>query len=116
MGRARLAYGWRHACWPLQNDWMANNKADLKNSAAYVHSGIHLIALSFVFGWVAVPLAFSHLLIDTRTPVVWWSMLIKQTQPTGSRTPFVDIGIEVRFWTDQVFHIMCVAVAALVIG
>lgn len=30
--------------------------------------------------------------------------------------PAYDVGTEVRFWTDQVFHIACVAAAALIIG
>jgi hypothetical protein len=70
------------ADWPLQNDWMANNKAT-NLGANLVHSGIHLWALLFVFGWVAVPLAVLHGLIDTRKPVVWWSRLVRQTQPSG---------------------------------
>lgn len=28
----------------------------------------------------------------------------------------VDVGLEVRFWTDQTFHITCIAIAALVVG
>lgn len=102
------------ADWPLQNDWMANNKANLKHPAAYVHSGIHAVLLAFVFGWAAILLAIVHLLIDTRKPVVWWSKFIGQTQPTN--TASYSIGLEVRFWTDQVFHIICIAVAALMIG
>jgi hypothetical protein len=112
------------ADWPLQNDWMANNKANLRSSAGYVHAGIHGLALALVFGWVAAPLAVAHLLIDTRKPVVWWSRLIGQTQPTGEQAVtwnepkplvVVDIGTEVRFWTDQVFHIVCIAIAALLV-
>jgi hypothetical protein len=117
------------ADWPLQNDWMANNKAtSLKANA--VHAGIHGLALALVFGWAAVPLAVAHGLIDTRKPVVWWSKLVGQTQPgtnfellTGSgepvkpaRVPLYDVGTEVRFWTDQVFHIACIAVAALAVA
>lgn len=140
------------ADFPLQNDWMANNKAKRRerwrrrwndhsdtqprdrwwdrHPAAYVHAGIHGVLLAFVFGWVAIPLAVVHLIIDTRKPVVWWSQLVKQTQPKGDvvdlgyRTGFVDkrylvvlydIGTEVRIWTDQTFHIACVAVAALLV-
>ncbi len=147
------------ADWPLQNDWMANNKALRRtprlrrgdgmltpprlyqptprwwdrHPAAYVHASIHGVLLALVFGWLALPLALLHLLIDTRVPVVWWSQLVKQTQPKGQQT-FVfpediqatnqvgfrersmlyDVGLEVRFWTDQVFHIVCVALFALI--
>jgi hypothetical protein len=112
------------ADWVLQNDWMANNKQSLLHPAAYVHALIHGLCLAFIFGWAAVFLACAHLLIDTRKPVEWWSKLIRQTQPQGKgvrltgSTEYVmlwDAGTEVRFWTDQVFHIACIAVAALVI-
>jgi hypothetical protein len=141
------------ADWPLQNDWMANNKMKRfdpegtamgsdpgwlylhllwiwRHPAAYVHAGIHCALLALVFGWVAIPLAVVHLIIDTRVPVVWWSSkVIKQTQPKNNilysnsslaenevhEIPVYDVGMEVRFWTDQVFHITCIAVAALLV-
>ena len=116
------------ADWPLQNDWMATNKANLWYWAGYVHASIHGILLSIIFGWAAIPLAIVHLLIDTRVPVIWWSKLIGQTQSQGSIAlafdeegqiymsgPLYDIGTEVRFWTDQVFHIVCIAIAALLV-
>ncbi len=114
------------ADWPLQNDWMAKNKASLRHPAGYVHAGIHGALLALVFGWVAAPLAVAHLLIDTRKPVVWLSQLVRQTQPgpvafvrdaNGADGPLlVDVGLMVRFWTDQVWHIACIAVAALAVG
>lgn len=117
------------ADWPLQNDWMAKHKQSLKHPAGYVHAGIHTALLSIIFGWAAIPLGVVHLLIDTRKPLEWWSKLIRQTQPenryffqrsdTSRHTYEVmvyDIGTEVRFWTDQVFHITCVAIAALLIA
>jgi hypothetical protein len=146
------------ADWPLQNDWMANNKAKrgkpgalsdplalerqpwwLRHPAAYVHAAIHGVLLALVFGWVAGPLALAHLVIDCRWPVAKWSRFMRQTQPraptwathhgldpdcgagvrlttSGRGGPLVDVGLEVRFWTDQVFHIACIALAALVVG
>lgn len=125
------------ADWPLQNDWMAKNKANFGHRAGAVHAGIHGLVLSLVFGWAAIPLSILHYLIDLRKPVEWWSKLIKQTQPEGdyalvgqdplredpegehrflvTSVPLYDIGLEVRFWTDQVFHITCIAAAALVV-
>lgn len=134
------------ADWPLQNDWMVNNKMLRRyrwhkstngpmdtwwdrHPSAYVHAGIHGVLLALIFGWLAVPLAIVHLIIDTRAPVMWWSKKIGQTQPSGTvvETGFdteawkagtavlYDMGTEVRFWTDQVFHIICVAVAALLV-
>ena len=86
-----------------------------RHQAAYVHALIHGLLLSVIFGWVAILLAITHLIIDTRTPVVWWSKWIEQTQPLGKGAPIVDVGLEVRIWTDQVFHIFCIAVAALLV-
>lgn len=84
-----------------------------RHPAAYVHAGIHGLVLALVFGWVAVPLALAHLVIDTRTPVAWWSRLIRQTQPGGQG---FDIGADVRIWADQVWHVATIAVAALTVG
>jgi len=136
------------ADWPLQNDWMAQNKMKagypgdhlawvwtprtrwfFRHPAAYVHSGIHCIFLALIFGWAAIFLAVIHLIIDCRWPVVWWSTrVIKQTQPSGMYVetsgpfpefavpePIYSMGHEVRIWTDQVFHIACIAVAALLV-
>jgi hypothetical protein len=113
------------ADWPLQNDWMARNKANPWHLAGVVHAGVHLVALTLVFGWwPSFALAVVHYLIDLRKPVAWWSRFMRQTQPeglltttiTGRERPLYDIGTEVRFWTDQVFHIACIAIAALVIA
>lgn len=113
------------ADWPLQSDWMAKNKTSLGHVASYVHGFIHGVLLSLVFGLAAVPLAILHMLIDTRKPVIWWSKLWRQTPPgeNGIRVPgkdeyvmLYDMGTEVRIWVDQVFHIICIAVAALLIA
>lgn len=117
------------ADWLLQNDWMSTNKVKVLHPAGYVHALIHGFLLSFIFGWAFIPLAIAHLLIDFRKPVQWWSKLIRQTQPKNQiyfrrmhnwqdtqEIPLYDIGLEVRIWTDQVFHILCVAVAALLIA
>ena len=127
------------ADWPLQNDWMANNKMRraplgevpgdgltyppgrmrpytlwfLRHPAAYVHSGIHGVLLALIFGWAAVALAWAHLIIDCRWVVEKWSKIVGQTQPGGGS---YNIGLEVRFWTDQVFHIVCIAIAALLVS
>jgi hypothetical protein len=148
------------ADWPLQNDWMANNKMRRRDRgaikvidrldkieagseglrgtivesheepnptrwwdrhpAAYVHAGIHGILLSLIFGWAAIPLAVVHLIIDCRWIVAKWSQLIRQTEDTAlvlsnPRVALMSIGLEVRFWTDQVFHIFTIAVAALLV-
>jgi hypothetical protein len=96
--------------WLLQNDWMARNKAILKHPAAYVHSGIHLVGLLLIFPpLAAVAIAFIHLLIDTRLPLVAWRNLFRQTR-TG------PAALHVAMWGDQVAHIIVLALAALIVG
>lgn len=114
------------ADWPLQNDWMAKGKAAFPSWPNFVHGLIHALLLSVVFGpIIGGALGVTHALIDTRVPVVWWSKRIGQTQPSGQQASswagyldqrpvdVVDIGMEVRFWTDQVFHISMIAIAAI---
>lgn len=96
--------------WILQNDWMARNKSNLLHPAAWVHSGLHLLGIWIIFPtWAAVLIAITHLLIDTRVPLVWWRKFYRQTT-TG------DVALHVALWSDQVAHIMVLAIAALVIG
>lgn len=132
------------ADWPLQSDWMAKGKAwpwrwSIAGLApAFTHGAIHGIALLLVFGyWPAVVLALAHIAIDTRVPVAWFSRIMRQTPPgppafwksrgmgyeadlgTKVERPdamLMDLGLTVRFWTDQVWHIACIALAALVIA
>lgn len=126
--------------WILQNEWMALNKMKRRphkafqrdplfnphhptsspevwwdrHPAAYVHSGLHLIFMALVFPWwAALVVAIAHFFIDMRTPVAWWSKLIKQTQPSGQS---FDIGADVRIWNDQVWHITVIALVALLIS
>lgn len=112
-----------------------------RHPASYVHAAIHGVFLAWVFAWGFIPLVIAHLLIDTRKPVVWWSKFIGQTQPLTDRKltlwppprgsiydpvyppvsgeipqSTMDVGMEVRFWNDQVFHIVCIAILALVVG
>lgn len=96
--------------WILQNHWMAQNKSNLLHPASYVHSGIHLVGLLLIFPWyAALAIALSHLLIDTRKPLLWWRVFFRQTQ-TG------DVALHVALWSDQVAHIVVIAIAALIIG
>ena len=97
------------ADWIFQNDWMARNKASLRHPAAWVHSGIHLLAMLFVFPlWAAVLIAVIHMFIDTRKPVQFWQRIFRQTT-TGS------VGLTVSIWVDQVFHITVITIVVLII-
>lgn len=94
--------------WFLQNDWQARYKTSLKHPAAYVHSGLHLAGLLFLFLWpAALFIAITHLLIDTRKPLIWWRNFIKQT--TDPNNPAT---IHVAFWQDQVAHIVIIALVS----
>jgi len=98
------------ADWFFQNDWMAKNKTSLFHPAAWVHSAIHMVALSFVFPvMLAVPLGLLHALIDTRTPLQFWRKAFRQTTEGPA-------AIHVAFWQDQVAHAICIALAAALAG
>lgn len=97
--------------WFFQNEWQAVNKTNWKHPAAWVHSGLHLIALLFVFPPIfAVCLAISHFLVDLRKPLVWWRKTIKQATDLGN-----PVTIHVAFWQDQCAHVLCLAIAAVLV-
>lgn len=95
------------ADWLLQSEWMAVHKVNLRHPAAWVHSGIHTAGLSLVFTWpLALFVGVTHLLIDTRIPLLWWMRIVKQV-PKDARMPIVEI------WLDQVMHITVLALVVL---
>ncbi|MEZ4680331.1 MAG: DUF3307 domain-containing protein [Caldilineaceae bacterium] len=95
------------ADWLFQTNWMALHKSKLRHPASWVHSGIHSAGLCLVFAWpVALLIGITHLLIDTRKPLLWWMRVVKQ-MPLHDRSPTVEI------WLDQVMHITVLAGAAL---
>lgn len=113
------------ADWFLQNDWMARNKADLGHIAAWVHSGIHFALMLPIFGWAISGLIFvTHILIDTRKPLIWWRRVFGQTvyKPIPEEAGVYPVherefchnsaAFAVAFWQDQVAHIVVVALAA----
>lgn len=92
------------ADWLLQNDWMANNKPNLKHPAAWLHAAIQAIALAIALGWQAgLVLGLIHLLVDTRCPLGYWQRVFKQTMD-GPAT------LHVAIWGDQVTHIIMIAI------
>jgi hypothetical protein len=93
--------------WLFQNHWMAENKADLRHPAGYVHAGLHTLALLLVFpAAAAAVLGVLHLLIDTRRPLAWWRRFFRQTGDGPA-------ALHVAIWADQVLHIAAIAAAAL---
>ena len=96
--------------WLFQNEWIAENKVDLRHPAGYVHAASHALALLLVFPpLAALALGVAHLLIDTRKPLTWWAKVMSQT---------VDgpIAVAVHIWRDQALHVATIALAALVVG
>lgn len=107
-----------------------------RHPAAYAHAGVHALAFALLLGWASLPLAVVHLLIDTRTPVAWWARLVRQTPPNPepmevlarvdparpieagnvARYLPVDIGMLVRMAVDQAWHVVSIAVAALLVA
>lgn len=98
------------ADWLLQNDWMAVNKVrPFKSPAAWVHAAQHFVFLWLVFPFVvALVLAAVHLVVDTRTPLVWWRGAMGQARPGN---PVRD---HVAIWQDQVVHILCIYAAVVI--
>jgi hypothetical protein len=98
------------ADWLLQNVWQAKYKRDLRHPAAWVHSGIHTALYLLVFPWhIAVLLGLTHILIDTRKPLQWWDKYVEQSHEG-------EIELHVMIWRDQVLHILCIAIAALIVA
>ena len=89
--------------WLFQNDWMAQNKTELRHPAAWVHSAIHGVLLGLALGWMGgLVLAVIHLLVDTRIPLAVWSGWLRQTRGGPLQG-------HVQIWADQVVHIACIA-------
>jgi hypothetical protein len=95
------------ADWFFQNDWMAKNKVSLKHSAAWVHSGIHLVCFLPVFGVWALAVFATHLIIDTRKPLIWWRKTFKMTTD-----PANPASMHVAIWQDQMAHILVIIAVA----
>lgn len=94
----------------LQNAWMNKNKTNLKHPGAWVHSGIHTILLLSVFPpLAAILLGVSHLLIDTRKPLMWWRKIYHQDTEGPAFISFA-------MWQDQVLHFFMLGLAARIVG
>jgi hypothetical protein len=91
------------ADWLFQNEWMASKKSDLREPAAWVHSGIHVLFMWLIFPWyLALLIGFSHLVIDSRRPVHWWMSTIKG-MPVSTHSEIMMLGM------DQTFHVLVLA-------
>lgn len=96
--------------WLGQTEWIALNKPDLKHPAAYLHAGVHALALWIVFPLgAALALGVAHLAIDTRRPLEVWSRVM--SQPKEGAEAFT-----IHVWRDQALHIAVIAVAALIVA
>ncbi|MCW5875442.1 MAG: DUF3307 domain-containing protein [Anaerolineales bacterium] len=94
------------ADWFLQSDWMAQHKTSLYHPAAWVHSGIHTLGYLLVLpANAALALGISHLLIDTRKPLIWLRALF--AQKLGAYEPAFEL------WQDQAAHLILLALVAL---
>ncbi len=98
------------ADWLLQNEWMAKNKTSLRHPAAYVHGLIYMICLMGVFPlWAAFIVSITHILIDTRKPLLWWRKIFKRT-PNAEEDTLVALG------EDQALHLVILAVMAIIVS
>lgn len=127
------------ADWLTQNEWIAINKMKRRKErrwnfasekaefgsrwwdrhpSLYVHGAFHFAFTLLVFPfWAAAAVAAIHMVIDTREPVIGWSRLIHQTQPDPDLPPaYLGIGQAVMIASDQVWHMLVIAIAALLVG
>jgi hypothetical protein len=96
--------------WLFQNEWIAENKANLRHPAGYLHAAAHGLALLFVFPpLTACALGVAHLLIDSRRPLRWWASVMSQTTEG-------PIAVPLHIWRDQTLHLATIAVAALLVA
>ncbi len=93
--------------WLGQNEWIADNKDRVAHPAGYVHASAHGAAQMLVFRpRIAAALGAAHLLIDSRRPLSWWSKLVAVPNDDHAAA-------EIQIWRDQVAHLACIALAAL---
>jgi hypothetical protein len=65
------------------------------------------MALIFPLGAVLL-IGVAHLLIDTRVPVTWWLRVVKRVREE-QRSPILEMAV------DQSFHVVILAIAALLL-
>ena len=95
------------ADWLLQNEWIVRHKQNLRHPAAWVHGAIHTLLLWLILpGLLALVVGLSHILIDTRKPILWWKRLAGKTADPLSLLPQT---IVVEIAIDQVLHITMLA-------
>jgi hypothetical protein len=97
--------------WLFQTEWMAIHKTNLRHPAGWVHAGVYTLGMAVVFPpIVAILIGITHLLVDTRAPVRWWLHTIKRMTADGYAYAIVEISV------DQIFHVMVIAIAALLLA
>ncbi len=97
------------ADWLLQTEWMAQNKADLRHPAGWIHGGIHAAILLLVFPWpFALLTGLLHVLIDTLAPVLWWMAVVKGMPDPECDTPTFT-------WMDQICHVIVLGLVILLL-
>lgn len=102
------------ADWFLQSDTMAQKKVSLLSPWAWIHGGIHFGLLAIF--WPALPalgVALSHILIDTRRPLIWWRKLYGIKQVEDDKDIWWNVtAMQVAFLQDQAAHIIVLIAVA----
>lgn len=95
----------------LQTRWMAANKAD-KWLPLVVHAAVYTVsvgAVGYFFGtlhvWAIAVIFLSHVGLDQRRFVGWWSRLVQGVRPDGPEA-------WVTVMADQSFHLIVLAIVA----
>jgi len=85
----------------LQNEWMANNKHNVKHLAGYVHALIITVPMFLCFAWWIPPIiGITHFIIDTRIPIKWWMSVMRKNLPNEPWYHPAAITV------DQIWHIV----------
>ena len=105
------------ADWFLQNDWMATYKTSLRHPASWIHSAIHGLCFAPFFGLWSLAIFATHILIDTRTPLIWWRKFyrMKSCDPSlPAESSWNMTAAHVAFWQDQMAHVLIIAIVSFV--
>ncbi|MEX2144450.1 MAG: DUF3307 domain-containing protein [Anaerolineales bacterium] len=94
----------------LQPDWIADNKMNFSHPAAWMHGALNIAGNLLVFApLIAIGLGITHILIDTRVPLVWWRRLLRQNPQGEDASTFYLL-------QDQAAHLIFLGVAVVLSG
>lgn len=93
----------------FQNEWMVNNKHNVKHPAGYVHAFLIALPMFLFFpAWAVATIGITHFLIDTRIPITVWMKLMRKNLPNEPWFLYVAITV------DQIWHVSIIALLSII--